>query len=138
MMVPLFRGDVYRGMVHQLRDPATHMITPVAKRMLVLHSDADLPAAIDFTFLICSTDHGKYPIRAYEVGFDPANVPGLDPHEFDRPARIDCRWVRTERRESVLQGAQLLGRLPAALIDEVDAALVVGLTMGAQSGGAGP
>lgn len=123
----LQRGEIYRAII-PLRDKNNDLVL-TTKRLVILHDDDKLPHGTDFAFLMYSTDPQKHSLRAFEVGIPNPQAIGLYPAEdFDRPSKVDCRFPRTERR-SVLDGAELMGRLPDATMDEIDAGLFVGLGM---------
>ena len=122
--MPLQRGDIYRALV-PLPDPAANgQLAMFRKRVVALQDEATLPPAVDYTYLIYSTYQGRA-LRAFDV-LVPHPTPGLPAPDFDRDGVIDCRWVRTGPKSGM---QTRLGRLPGTVMDTIDVALIVGLSI---------
>jgi hypothetical protein len=121
----LQRGQIiYIPGIHLPRRFPPWGTTPVKKYVLILQDERYVDGP-DAAFLVLSSVKSGRELAPYEV-FVPAD------QNQNRPldALVDCRWPYTAVREEITrQGTRAAGYLNHARMEEIYAAMVVGLQM---------
>jgi hypothetical protein len=118
------RGDTHRISMHLPNRVSGAGTSPRRKYVVCLQGGPDFVNQTDVAVVVASTYR---PRRA--MGLQPYEILVGQSHGFQHDTLIDCRWVFTIQKTEAPPSTTFMFRLPQDVMDDVSAALVVGLQL---------